>query len=139
MNVTIPAQQANKALYTQNIQECQTALKKLYDMDVIFPKYRNLLAVAQIYEYIAAGRCSKLEGHEGAYNLYESELRQNIIIGKLDQAIQVLEEIRDTQYMIYSAIQESNKLLQQVADNTAATAYNTAVIASATQTIWRYS
>ena len=41
-------------------QELQLALSSLYDMDVIYPKYRNLVAVSTIYEYLSSGRCDHL-------------------------------------------------------------------------------
>ncbi len=120
------------------IASCDRTLNKLYDMDVIFVKYRDLVSVAQLYEYIASGRCEKLEGHEGAYNLFENELRLNIIISQLNVIINQLEDIKRNQMMIYSAIQESNSLLAQISNNTAITAYNTSVIANNTMIGNRY-
>ena len=35
-------------------------------------------------EYLQSGRCYTLEGHEGAYNLYEEEKFKEIILTKLD-------------------------------------------------------
>jgi hypothetical protein len=90
-------------------------LSDLYALDIIFAKYRNLVAVSSIYEYLNSGRCDALEGHEGAYNIFESEIRQDMIIVQLDRAIASLEEIRNTQYMLYDAIQESNRLAAQSA------------------------
>mgnify|MGYP007024707781 CR=1 FL=1 len=53
-------------------------------MGRFFPKYRNLVAVSQIYEYILSGRCTELGGYQGAYNLYEQETRMDIVIMRLD-------------------------------------------------------
>ena len=36
------------------------ALENLYDVNIIYPKYRNLVAVTTIYEYLASGRCDTL-------------------------------------------------------------------------------
>ena len=66
------------------------------------------------YEYFESGRCSQLEGHEGAYNLYENELRMNVIIGKLEDIIERLDDIKQTQYIIASAIQEGNRQLNSL-------------------------
>jgi hypothetical protein len=57
-------------------------------------------------EYLDSGRCSALEGPDGAYNLYESELRQNYIISKLDTIINQLDMIRENQYYLYTAMQD---------------------------------
>ena len=96
------------------LRETKKTLTKLYSLDVIFPKYRNLVAICSIYEYFASGRCSELSGANGAYNLFESELRQNIIIGQLDQIIDQLEQIKQNQYMLYSELRETNKMLKEV-------------------------
>ena len=124
--------------YNEIVVSCNKTLDKLYSMNVIHPKYRNFLAVSQLYEYIETGRAFTLEGHEGAYNLYENELRQNIIIMQLDRIQEQLEEIKRNQQMIYSAICETNNLLANIESNTAATAYNTAVIANNTAIYSRY-
>lgn len=60
-------------------------LDKLYELKIngefiLYPKYRNIVPVSMFIDYLASHRCEKLEGHEGAYNLYENELRLNSII-----------------------------------------------------------
>lgn len=134
----IPAYRANENLYSQNISACKNTLKQLYDLDIIFSKYRNFIAISQIYEYYMSGRCTELEGHEGAYNIYESEVRQNVIIIQLNAVLANLQEIKQTQYMIYDAICEANSRLAHIESNTEAIAYNTAVIAENSEICARY-
>ncbi|MBS7297721.1 MAG: hypothetical protein KIG65_01410, partial [Eubacteriales bacterium] len=62
-------------------------LDNYYQCNIIFPKYRNFIAISSIYEYFSSGRCSQLEGREGAYNIFENEIRQNIIINNLNYII----------------------------------------------------
>ncbi len=76
-------------------------LEQYYSVDVIFPKYRNLPALTSIYEYLASGRCDELTGPNGAYNLYELELRQNTVISQLNTIISNLEQIQQNQQMLY--------------------------------------
>jgi len=117
------------------ISETESALNALYSLGVIYGKYRHFVAVASFCEYIQSGRCNTLEGANGAYNLYESELRQNIIIGQLDAVIDGLKQIRDAQYMIYEAINESNRVLQCISSelsNIKSAAYVTAGASVAT-------
>lgn len=45
---------------------------------------------------------------------FESELRMNLIINKIDDVIKHLEKIEQHQYMLYSAIQENNKQVNQL-------------------------
>lgn len=89
-------------------------LQTIYEKGIIFPKYRNLVMVCSLYEYICAGRCTELEGHEGAYNILEIEIRLDRIIVQLDEVIKKLEQIRLNQYTLYSAVQEANRRLSQI-------------------------
>lgn len=89
-------------------------LQTIYQKNLIFPKYRNLVMVCSIYEYICAGRCTELEGYEGAYNILETEIRLDHIISQLDVVIAKLEEIKNNQFVLYSAVQQSNRLLSQI-------------------------
>lgn len=89
-------------------------LDKLYAMDIIFPKYRNMIAMCTIYEYFASGRCTELTGPTGAYNLYEAELRQNIVINQLELVNANLEQIRQNQYILYQGIAETNRALTDI-------------------------
>ena len=86
-------------------------LDELYAQNLIHPKYRNFVAVSQICEYFETGRCDTLTGPNGAYNLFEAELRANVIIIKLDKILEKLDEIKSMQYMIYDAIMTTNGLL----------------------------
>lgn len=114
-------QNAYKALLEQSIEKAESLLKeqvacrkKLYDLNVIFEKYRNVVALSNIYEYLLSGRCGSLEGANGAYNLYESEVRSNLIISQLSNVIDSLEQIKDSQYMIYSKLSEVNVHLNEL-------------------------
>ena len=82
----------------------------------------------------------------GAYNLYEQESRQNIIISNLNQVASMLSRIEKNQHALYEAIQESNyyaeKMYNQANDmlkthtaiehNSAITAYNSKIAAEKT-------
>lgn len=120
-------------------------LGHVYEKNIVHPKYRNLVAISQIYEYIDTGRCTELEGPDGAYNLYESELRQDRIIEQLDVIITQLDRLNNTMGYVASAINQSNNLLNNISNslyrieaNTALTAYNTQCIANNTKIANRY-
>lgn len=143
-----------EANYVRNvsIRKIQETLNQLYSMDVIFPKYRKLVAVSSFYEYFESGRCATLTGHEGAYNIYENEIRLNHIIQQLDEVIEKLDEIKNNQYMLYDAIKESqrqsNKIVKEIKaiknqnvdimQNTGVAAYNSSIIAQNTDVIKWY-
>ena len=99
---------------TARMQELYRCRNELYSYGVIFEKYRDPVALATFYEYLMAGRVESLTGPHGAYNLYESEIRANLIISKLDTVISSLDQIKGNQYMIYSSIQNVNMSLMQL-------------------------
>ena len=80
----------------------------LYATNIVFGKYQNVVILSSLYEYLMAGRCSSLEGENGAYNIYEQESRADIIISELNKVIDCLEDIKSSQYMIYREIQDVN-------------------------------
>lgn len=90
----------------KNLAEVKDKLQEYYGLDVIFGKYRGLVPVSMMYEYLASSRCSSLEGPDGAYNLYEAEIRQNIIIVQLQTIISQLESIKQNQYCLYQQLKE---------------------------------
>ena len=99
---------------TRTLSETKECLAKLYDKDIIFGKYRNMVAMSSIYEYFASGRVSELTGPTGAYNLYESELRQNLVVSELQKINSNLEEIKANQYILYSEIKKGNETQRQI-------------------------
>ena len=99
---------------TRTLSETKECLAKLYDKDIIFGKYRNMVAMTSIYEYFASGRVSELTGPTGAYNLYESELRQNLVVSELQKINSNLEEIKANQYILYSEIKKGNETQRQI-------------------------
>ena len=116
----------------------------LYSMNIIYPKYRTIPALAAICEYFTTGRCAGLTGPNGAYNLYEDELRKNTMISQLNTIIANLEQIRSTQYMLYQQVSQIQQTTQRMARslqrvegcmydiraNTEITAYYTGVTAA---------
>ena len=96
------------------LNQTKEILKQYYDLDIIHPKYRNLAAVSTICEYFQTGRCDELIGANGAYNLYESELRQNIIINRLDNVVNNLEQIKANQYLLYMELKKASDNIEAI-------------------------
>ena len=128
-----PASEAQKILdgevaqTMELLQKSIAARNELYAAGIIFGKYQNAVALSSFYEYLMSGRCEKLEGTNGAYNLYESEVRANRVIEQLDTVIDSLDQIKANQYMMYSAMCSMKQELTQLNDtmNSALTAiYN---------------
>lgn len=98
-----------------NMNRTKRILDNVYSMNIIHQKYRyNVVYICSFYEYFDTGRCNRLEGHEGAYNLLESDIKYHAIMDKLDIIITKLDDIRDSQKELYAAIMNTNKSIQQV-------------------------
>lgn len=128
------------------VAEAKNTLDKLYAADIIYPKYRNMVAMCTIYEYFESGRCDCLEGPNGAYNIFESELRQNIIISKLDQVIENLQYIQQNQFLLYKKldsidkkVSSMNNKLHTLIDTTTASLKYTKDIKQSTEKIQKSS
>ena len=128
----------------EQARHTQDTLDQYYGLNLIYPKYRNLNAVCSFYEYFDSERCTELKGHEGAYGIYELEVRLNVIVVKLDEILTNLEAIKNNQYMLYSALNEGNKKMDRllseaeqqtklagyIAEQTEIAAYNSAEAAN---------
>lgn len=130
------------------LAEMIRAKNDLYSCDIIFEKYRHFVAIATISEYFITGRCSSLDGANGAYNLYETESRANTVISQLSRIGDAIEQLKETQYVLYSelckansnienmqvltnaavqSISSTNEHLKRIERSAEITAYNTAV------------
>lgn len=99
-----------KVKYTQLLElhnQTTEALDNLYSLDIIYPKYRNIIAVSSISEYFDSGRCDSFTGPNGAYNMYEDELKQNLIINNLESINDNLESIKNNQYSLYEIMNDN--------------------------------
>ena len=98
----------------ERLEESKKLIDEFFSVDVIYPKYRSLPALTSIYEYLSSGRCDELTGPNGAYNIYEAETRQNIIITQLDTIISDLDQIKQNQYILYQELQKIQNNLSKI-------------------------
>lgn len=84
--------------------------------------------IASLSEYIDTKQCDTLEGPDGAYSKYEMLTRLEKIDTKLDGVIIYLNQIKENQFYLYSAIIENTNKLDKITANTAVTAYTVQVI-----------
>lgn len=96
------------------LKNTQEILEKLYSLNVLSEKYRTLAAVSEIYEYFATGRVTGLEGSDGAYELYESELSQGLITDKMYYIISQLDDIKDHQSVLYNELKETKQIVTDI-------------------------
>ena len=112
----------NASLFIQNdiksaeklLAAAAKARADFYSYNIIYPKYRNYVAVATFCEYIESGRCSSLEGTGGAYNLYETECMNNLIVSQLTVIADKLEDIKQNQILMYRELKTINQNLEKL-------------------------
>ncbi|MGN0522044.1 MAG: hypothetical protein ACI4IQ_05340, partial [Eubacterium sp.] len=99
--------------------EVEATLYELYNLRIngvlcLHPNYQGLIPISIIYGYFDTGRCSQLQGHEGAYNLYEDEKMKGMIINKLDVVSKQLGELNNAMVYVGKAIEECNERLSEL-------------------------
>lgn len=107
----------------ENLQaDTRRVLQKLYDLGIIYVKYRSIIPVSRFCEYLDSGRRTELSGTNGMYDLYESEVMSNQIVSGIHLVNNKLDEIGNqlsrmsanmgrivqNQELIYREIQQSN-------------------------------
>lgn len=95
----------------RQLDETKDILNSYYHKNIVFAKYRNLVAISAILEYLMSGRCNSLPE---AYNKFEEEARQSIIINNLEIIIDELDTIKRNQYMLYEVIASSSQELTSI-------------------------
>ena len=96
------------------VSDACDVLKKLLKSGILHPKYWDFVAASSIYEYLSTGRCGTLEGGDGAYNLYEAEIRANRVIDQLDAVIDSLNTIKRNQYLMYNVLTSINRNIKDI-------------------------
>lgn len=106
----------------RQLQNVEKTLTELYSLRIngvlcIHPNYQGLLPVSILYGYFDTGRCSVLEGHEGAYNLYEDEQIKGMIITQLSSVAKQLNNLNTTMYYVGQAVSRCEEQLKTLNSN----------------------
>lgn len=115
----IPQIKEKQTILHNMLQLTQQTLSQYYSADIIPQKYRSLIPVCMFYDYITNGRTYSIQRDpsrfdEGAINIYEQERLQKIIISKLDDVIDSIEDLTNTQRVLCDVIQKSNRDIQRI-------------------------
>lgn len=84
-------------------------LARFYNKVGIDSRYRNLVAIGYMNEFVSLGISNRLEGTDGLNYLIRQELRQDQLQMSLEEISKKLDTIIDNQRMIYSQLQEMNR------------------------------
>lgn len=135
----------------KELEWAKQRLEAFYDANVIFPKYRDFVAVSSIYEYFDSGICVELGGAYGAYSRYEEEVRAKLVLTHLTIIANQLEAIKKNQYQLYrkmndisntlekshTIVRDINNTLYEIEDSTRKTEAINAAISEYTKEIQR--
>lgn len=135
-----------KSKLIEKRRESKKLLGTFYDIVGINERFRNLIPIAYMDEFMRLGIASKLEGVDGLYYLTRKDLREDQmnatlerIVEKLDDIIDNLKEIKEElvdinkkcDLILYetikvsSAIEKGNKTLKELKDKTEVITYYT--------------
>lgn len=137
--------QKDKPVLKNTYFQCEETLKKMYALNIVHSQYQYLEACGMFLQYLRTGRTHCLEqrgGDTGAYNLFESDLKFNVIKGKLDQVLRnqeilygALNEINSNVEMLCNSFGRIEQYAQQTANNTKISAWCNTVTAVNTYAI----
>lgn len=92
------------------LADIERKLQFLYEKNIIYSKYRNLIALSYIVDYIGSGIADGLTGPNGAYAQYENDARTQKICNSLDELKEIVESgfsnVLHAQSQIYQALVE---------------------------------
>lgn len=122
------------------LYEAKNNLQRIYTANVLPTKYRNLVAVTTLYEYLETGRCNTIQGHGGIYDTYEKERIQLAQLQQMIETNQRLSRIEDNQryicqelYKMNNSLSAIKSSLKSIENTNAQIAKNTAISAVANQ------
>ncbi|MCM1115338.1 MAG: hypothetical protein NC397_07575 [Clostridium sp.] len=115
----VPYMRQEKEEAKKQLDYVNNTLQSLYNLRIdgvlcLHPNYQGLVPISIIYGYFDTGRCTQLQGHEGAYNLYEDEKMKGMIINKLDVVSRQLSQLNNTMLYVGQAIEECNSRLSDL-------------------------
>lgn len=98
----------------KTLHQLENTLHALYAKNIVHPKYQNLIAIAQLYDYINIGRCNELNGADGAYNLYEKEKNEGILLNDLDLALFKLDKYNSTMFTLIQLLKQDDVIISKI-------------------------
>ena len=113
-------------------------IDEFYDCMEIDGKFRNIVSIGYMHEFVRLGISNKLDGTDGLYYLILQELRMDQMQYTLDEICSKLDKIIDHQHALYNDLQKMNKkcdslistaikqasAAEKTAQNSAIAAYN---------------
>ena len=116
-NINLKELKDEIALNEQMERDIKNTLETYYSTHVLDPKYQDLVPVTTTHGYFKDSRCTDLTGHEGAYSLYEKELKAKTISGDLAEVLARTGNLADGQKGILSQVGKVNGKTEALIDS----------------------
>jgi len=107
-----------KAKLLQKMQQSKLLLKELYDRMNLNEKFRNLIPIGYMHEFLNLGISTKLEGVDGLYYLIKQELRQDQMSCTLERIVEQLDTIIENQNEIKQDLKNIDRKCDRMLDET---------------------
>lgn len=102
----------NNLIYKK--KQLENVRERLYSANIIYPDFRNLVAVSQILAYLEMGIADTLEGPNGAYKEYLKDIRVGRICNKLDDLqMEIRNGFRGFQNVLLKEMRISHQKIDQ--------------------------
>lgn len=119
---------------TEEKDNSEIALHKMYSIGIVYPKYYGLIPVTMFCEYMDSMRRTVLGGVHGMYDLYETELRSKQIVSSLSTVNEGLKlisyqiggianqlsGIQRNQILLYEEVALGNDIAKRIGEDTIA-------------------
>lgn len=96
------------------LRSTQELRSDLYAVDIVDPKYRDLVMICSLYDILSSGCCTALSGQGGAYELLASEIRAGRVCPNIDIILRQPDTVRVRQQTVCSLLEEADRQLEVI-------------------------
>lgn len=97
----------------KQVNTAQQNLNRLYSENILPAQYRNMIAVATMYQWLCSGRCTEIYGHGGLFDTYEYDKKMGIIISTLGEINDKLDTVISNQNELYNEVVRGNEIAEK--------------------------
>lgn len=97
-----------------HLDESRKIRNMIYSEGVLPVRYRNIVSVASLYQFLENGICTQVKGHGGIYDTYEYHLKLKEIIDNLVEIRRDLRRIQANQEFLYDKLCDVHETLNDI-------------------------
>ncbi len=97
----------------KQVNTAQQNLNRLYSENILPAQYRNMIAVATMYQWLCSGRCTEIYGHGGLFDTYEYDKKMGMIISTLGEINDKLDTVISNQNELYNEVVRGNEIAEK--------------------------